>query len=313
MPGRRVTPTAGSLTAGGAPAGMADAVLRTVAYADVFDFARRIDEIHRDLIGVAASRADVERTLAGDKRLRGRVEQHDGHVVLAGRGGLLDRRRERAARTAALWPLAVAHGRTIGSLPFVRMVAVTGAVAVGNPEDDADIDYFVVTDSGRVWTARALTIGVVRTARRSGVELCPNYLISEEVVALDERDLFTAHELAQMVPLVGMDTYRRMRDENPWVAHHLPNASGPPPTSVTVARRWGRVRRGVEAALRSGLGDRLERVERERKIARLSAGATDTAEVRFGPQVCKGHFTPYGRRVMDAYADRLERLGEPPP
>jgi len=54
-----------------------------------------------------------------------------------------------------------------------------------NPDAPADLDYLIVTAPGRLWTARALTIGLVRLARRAGRRVCPNYLLSTRALALE--------------------------------------------------------------------------------------------------------------------------------
>jgi hypothetical protein len=60
--------------------------------------------------------------------------------------------------------------------------------------------------------------------------------------------------------------------------------------------------------LRDRVVERLERWEMERKIARLSIESTH-GEVRFDRSTCKGHFEGYRRHVLDAFAERLTRLG----
>ena len=67
------------------------------------------------------------------------------------------------------------------------MIAVTGSLAMNNYGPGADIDYLVVTTPGRVWIARLLLVALVRFARLSGVELCPNFILSTEVLCLHEQ------------------------------------------------------------------------------------------------------------------------------
>ena len=287
------------------PHGLRDAVLRTVAYADVFSFALTVAELHRYLIGVRATPPQLAEALAGDDELRAKVACSDDFVVLAGREELVERRRGRQRLTRRLWQDAVRYGQDLARLPFVEMVAVTGAVAVGNPEPEADLDYFIVTRPHRLWSARGFTIGLVRLAARRGDEVCPNYLLTEDALALNDRDLFTAHELTQMVPLAGLDTYHRMRELNRWTDELLPNAVGPPLGALALPTDGSRASDWAERLLSGAFGDAVERWEMHRKVRRLSSQATGDAEVRFSSQVCKGHFNPYGRKVLDAYEERL--------
>ena len=196
-------------------AALEHAIVQAVAYADVFDYPLTVDEIHRYLIGVPASRGAVRAALATPRLVPEVLSRSGRYFTLAGRESAIDTRRRRAAVAADYWRRAVRYGHLIGNLPFVRMVAVTGALAMDNIAD-GDIDYLVITEPGRLWLCRALVVGLVRTAAFRGTELCPNYFLSEQALVLSERNLFTAHEVAQMVPLSGIETYQRLRSLNRW-------------------------------------------------------------------------------------------------
>jgi hypothetical protein len=233
------------------------AIVQTVAYADVFDYPLTADEIHRYLIGLQASRGSVRTALSTSPTLADLLSRNGRYITLAGRESAIETRRHRAAVSSAYWGRAVRYGRLIGGMPFVRMVAVTGALAMDNVAD-ADIDYLVVTEPGRLWVCRALVVGVVRAAGMRGVTLCPNYFLSENALVLEERNLFTAHEVTQMVPIAGMASYEHLRNLNRWTAEHLPNASGPPRRLAAAEPRGQRARDVVEGVLRSRLGGRVE-------------------------------------------------------
>jgi hypothetical protein len=283
------------------------AVVEAVAYADVFDWPLTGDEIHRYL-PVAATAEEVRASLASC-RLGVFVSALEGFYVLRGREHLVEERARRATVSAQLWPRAQRYGRWIACLPWVRLVAVSGSLAVGAPTDGADIDLFIVSAERRLWLTRALTIGVVKVAARGTaarrVVLCPNYVVTTAALELTERDLFTAHELAQLVPLAGPATYRALLDENRWYRAYLPNHPGyarPVPPL-----RGGRVRTIVESALGNGLVGRVEQWEMRRKVRRLGAQAS-SGETRFDASVCKGHFEGHRRRAMQGYAARVRAM-----
>jgi hypothetical protein len=283
------------------------ATVRAVAYADVFDYPLTADEVHRYLIGVHASRGMVGAVLASNKVLTHVLARTDRYYTLIGRESAVDTRRGRAPIAAEYWRRAVGSGRLIGNVPFVRMVAVTGALAMDNIAD-GDIDYLVVTEPGRLWLCRALVVGVVRTAALRGTRLCPNYFLSEQALELTEQNLFTAHEVAQMVPLSGIEIYQRLRALNRWTDTYLPNAAGPPHRVAVVEARAHRTRQFVERTLRSGLGGRLERWEMRRKIRKLGLRGNGHAEAAFGPDWCKGHFGDHGQLTLSRYDERLRAL-----
>ena len=281
------------------------AIVQAVAYADVFDYPLTADEIHRYLIGVPASRGMVRGVLGNG---RPAVLARSGrYFTLEGRESAVDTRRARAAVAAGYWRRAVRYGHTMGNLPFVRMVAVTGALAMDNIAD-GDIDYLIITEPGRLWVCRALIVGLVRMAALRGTELCPNYFLSEQALVLNERNLFTAHEVAQMVPLTGMPTYQRLRALNRWTDAYLPNAGGAPRRVAPVEPRPRRTRRLLERTLRSRLCSPLERWEMARKMRKLGKRGYGHLEAAFGPDWCKGHFGDHGQLTLSRYEDRMRAL-----
>ncbi len=291
---------------------LAWAILLTVSYSDLFDFPLMIPEVRRYLVGGKASVEEIEHVLASDRRLRRYLTLDQDFVCLAGREGLVGTRLRRRASADRLWPSAVRYGKRIARLPFVRMVGLTGALALGNVDESDDIDFLIVTEPRRLWLTRAMVIGVVRMAARLGVHLCPNYLLTERALSLSDRNLFAARELTQMVPLAGGVAYGALRRANQtWVSRYLPNADGAPPSPHALEPiEAGPLKRAAEAFLRRSWADPLEDWEANRKMHRLSAGLRldQRGEVQYGRDWCKGHTQGYGTRTLRTYAARVEAL-----
>ncbi|MFN8062581.1 MAG: hypothetical protein U0Q12_25740 [Vicinamibacterales bacterium] len=282
---------------------LADAVVRTLAYADVFGAPLGLDDLHAYL-DRPATLDTVEAAARGATR-DGRVSTDGRWYTLAGSESHVERRRVRAAHAAFLWGEAERYGRIVARVPYVRLVAVSGALAVDNVEADADVDLFIVTAPERVWTVRALVLALDRLARRRGVTLCPNYLVSVDALSFTDRTLFTAHELMQLVPLHGVSWFQALHAANGWPRRFLPNAR--PRAARAGARDVVEARWSERLLDTCGVTPRVEAWERTRKMARLVD--IPHAEARFGPECCKGHFGGHGRRVLTAYVERLHRLG----
>jgi hypothetical protein len=292
--------------------GVAEAILHTVIYADLFDYPLTAQQIHRYLTGYTAPLAIVEEHLASDVWLSERLDSIPPFWFLAGRGHLVRLRQEREAYSRNLWSAAWRYGHLMATLPFVRMTAVTGSLAMNNAASaQDDMDFLIVTRQGRVWLARGLVLLVVHLARRLGVEICPNYVMAEQHLRLGEPNLFTAHELAQLVPLHGRSTYLRLVESNAWLSHYLPNCSPQQVGSGETGRMARYGQRLMEFPLGGRLGDALEGWERERKIPRLRRIAAERGGTgaTYTPDLCKGHVDDHESTIRERYVQRLAILG----
>lgn len=292
------------------PAAPEAAILRTLLYADIFDYPLTPVEIHHYLIGHPASPETVQTALNGSPWLAARLTRMNGYFAAQDRAGLGALRDERRRSSTALWPRARRWAAIMGGLPFVRMVAVTGALAVDNAPPGDDIDFLIVTAPGRVWLTRAFAVALVRVARLFGVGLCPNYVLSRSALAQDQRNLFIAHDLAQMVPLVGHGVYTEMRAANRWAEAFLPQARCPLRSEPDLAPRdlWCALQQLGERLLSGRLGEALEAWERRRKLKKFSGAAqTPGSAAQLDAERVKGHFNDYGQRVLKEFETRVAR------
>jgi len=155
----------------------------------------------------------------------------------------------------------------------------------------------------------------VRAARLFGAGLCPNYVLAETALEQQRRDLFIAHDLAQMVPLVGLPAYKQMRAANTWASRYLPQASAPLRSELEQAlpgwtvrlQRWG------EAVLGGGLGDSLERWEQSRKLRKFAPAAGQAGSAaELDAERVKGHFEDHGHPILRKFEERVAQMREWP-
>lgn len=285
-------------------------VLKPIFYADIFDYPLTFDEIYK-FLEFEATREQVKELLDQAVKTK-QIVFVDGYYSLADKPHLAATRRERWIVSQRLWSKAIQYGRWIASMPFVRMVSITGSLAVDNPRDDVDdIDYLIVTQAKRLWLCRALIILLVKYGHRRGVYLCPNYIITQNVLYFEDNNLFAAREMLQMIPLYGKESYLEMRHLNDWVTDYLPQGEilnleevdDDLPTLQNFLKYAG------EFILGGWLGDLCEKILQKIQITKHTRqlkqrGAVD--KVIFTADVCKGHYDGHNGKIMDAYQQRVQ-------
>lgn len=346
-------PTEGAGPTGRSGRDLERAIAVTVLYADLFDYPLTEDELFRRLIEVVPKRAAFEHAV--ERMVGTQLRRRGAYLTWRNRGHLEQIRERRAAVSARHWTVAERYGRWLRWVPFIRMVAVSGALAQGNAQESGDVDLFCVTDPSRLWLARLWLVPLARWTRAFGgtalLDLCPNYLLTTETLEVDTKNLFTAYETVQAVPLWGEDVYRAFRDANPWTDQFLPRAgrarrAGPTddpnagsnedPTEATYpAKPWPT--RTVERLLGGRLGDLLDRGLHRLSLyffrCRAERSGWDWAQIRTAYRrnrytVPMGGYTQVVERllgraasetfpteVVDALLDRLfpERAGRKSP
>lgn len=279
---------------------LSQAVLLTIAYSDIFDYPLTAHEIHRYLTGVNASFDEVAQALA-----EGFVTRAGDYFTLPGREAITNIRMQREASSRKLMSHAIRYGRILANLPYIRMVALTGSLAMSNMEEGQDIDYLIVTAPNHLWTCRALALLVARFARFENIQLCPNFLITENALTLTDRSLYAAHEMTQMILISGPETYDRMRRLNAWTDEYLPNAQGSP-TVFVMTKAPTQFQILFEFLSRLFPVRLIERWEMNRKIKKLSREQASSSESHFSKDVCKGHADRHAEKTAGELKMRLQ-------
>jgi len=120
-------------------------------------------------------------------------------------------------------------------IPSIKLVGITGALAMNNTKKNDDIDLFIITSKDLFWTTRFLSTFLIEILglRRHPEEaiasdkICLNMFMDEKYLEIPkkERDLFSAHEVLQMKPVWEREnTYNKFILANAWVMRYLPNA-----------------------------------------------------------------------------------------
>jgi hypothetical protein len=210
------------------------AIAASVIHASLEDYPLTLEELHETLIGSHQTPAEIVSVFEGSDVLQRIVERRDGFFFPAGRGDLIDERRRREGRSRAFLDRHALLLRLVCCLPFVRLVALSGRIARLNLEAGGDLDLFIVTRVGHVWSTAAAVKGLsVLLSRRCMVRA--RVVVDEDHLELEPRDLDTAVRLLHLRPLIGGSALQDLWDANPFVVELFPNAPEKPAESVEPA------------------------------------------------------------------------------
>lgn len=200
----------------------------SIIYHDIFDYPLSSAELIKWVAGKKVDIAIDGTTLFVYKK---------GFFYLAGREGLVLRRTMRKRASKKKLQLAKAASRLLSKIPTVKAVCVTGALAMGNADEDSDIDLMIIAKKDTLWITRLISLFALKMfgfdVRRFGQKdekdkLCLNIWLDETSLAWEEerRSTYTAHEISQIKPLVNKDgSFDRFLQENSWIKDYWPNAA----------------------------------------------------------------------------------------
>src|SRR5882757_6279954 len=291
-------------------------ILKVVAYFDLFSYPVSLEEIRYFLDREAPEsglKSAIEALVAEKCLFRtGEFYSLQNNPLLAGR-------RIKGNRHAdELLVIADKISRFLYQFPYVRGVGISGSLSKHYADEDADIDYFVITQRNRLWIARTLMHLFKKWSFLRGRQhwYCMNYFIDEEALEIEEKNIFTATELITLLPACGNGGLVRFFDANDWVTSFLPHYKDRPSATPAnpPARFW---KRTVEQLLNNPAGDRLDDFFRKLTSRRWNEkerrGALDGKGQRMSLKTDKHFSRPnpemMQKRILTAYADKLRGLG----
>jgi len=287
------------------PSSLERAILETLAYSDVFDYPLTLNELHRYLTYPAA-REEVRNCL----ETLSSVSTASDFYFLSHRSSIVEIRLQREAVSRPAFRRALFYGCILGLIPFVRMVAMTGSLAVLNLSKGADMDYMLVTETGRLWFARAFAVTFGRLMRLFGDRICVNLLVAESALEWQPQDLYSAREMCQMIPITGFETYRRLRGENIWIETYLPNAKSAPGHTPQPQPDRVFMQKISELPFRGRLGDVLEKWTMDFQIKKIARARGAGQETNFSANVCQGNFHDHRFWTGKSFQERLAFLSK---
>lgn len=210
-------------------------ILKVLVYFDLFHYPLKPGEI-KSFLDQPADDDALNNTL--NKLLETKqVFQLDEFYSLRYEPFLAERRRKGNAEAEKLLKKASGIAKWFYKFPYVRGVGVSGSVSKNYADENADIDYFIITKANRLWIARTLLhlfkkIPFLKNRHRY---YCMNYFVDEAGLVIEEKNIYTATELFTLVPLAGNGSIKEFFYSNDWAFNFFPNRALPDTAETKVS------------------------------------------------------------------------------
>ena len=213
-------------------------ILATIIYYDGLDYPLTAFEVWRYLIRtdyynqgnalIEVSLLEIMKHLES-KELAVFIRQLNGFYFLKERDNLVSKRTANGKISTGKLKRLRRIAWVLRFVPFVRMIGVTGGLAMKNANAKSDWDLLLVIKYGKIWTGRTLITLVTHFLgrRRHGNKIidrvCLNFFITDQSLEVITKDLFSANEYMFLFPLFGWETYHRFQIKNHWIKGMKPH------------------------------------------------------------------------------------------
>jgi len=296
------------------------AIVDTVDYYDLLDYPLTAVELqhylgHLQSPGLEGLKARCLKLAAG-----GTLSLIDEYVVLKGREQLVETREKNACINQRNWKRARFFIRLFGFVPFVRLVAVSGSLALDRSNPESDIDVFIVAGSGRIWFVRAMCVfisrifGSYRTEQQVSGRLCLNHFVTDDAMLLDHRNLYTARLFSHLVPGYGLDCYHAFQKANLWIRDLIvsyPWDNYPPFQVMEAGGVSSHLKRAGERVLSGRLGGFMEQAVKRFQLGRIAHDQRrldERAQIVLSDQVLRFHLQAQEPVMLSAFQRKMDQM-----
>jgi len=209
-------------------------VNQTLAYAKFFNFPLTFNELHFWLIGPRLiPRSKLKQNLKF-KNIKPCLKKYllTKHNPYRTKRFDVSQKKLHLARKTTLF---------LRCFPTIKLVAVTGSLAVNNALSSDDIDLMIVTSNNTLWLTRLFVLLLLsiffkrrlpkhtmsKYVNKRSNAICLNLWLDTTALQVpkSKQNLYTAHEVLQIKPLLNRNqTYEKFISSNAWTNKYLANA-----------------------------------------------------------------------------------------
>jgi predicted nucleotidyltransferase len=200
-------------------------ITKTLLYYDIFSHPLKPEEIFSFLPRNSIAKHDVVNFLKeAAQNETAPFAEKDGYYFIKPGEQNISRRLEKENYSLKMWKQAAMITHIIKRFPFVRAVLVTGSLSKNSSDPTSDLDFMLVTAKNRLWIARTLLMLFKKIFFLNSYKFfCINYYITEDNLVINERNIFTATEIATIKATYNTELLNEFIKQNDWVKEYFPN------------------------------------------------------------------------------------------
>jgi len=258
------------------------------------------------------------------------ISQKNGFYFLTGNERIIKQRIERQKIADQKWKKTKQMVKLLQLIPFIRLVVVSGSLAMDNPKKESDIDLLIITRAGRIWTCRGITTLFIHLLgqRRHGCltkdRFCLNHYLTDQSLKIPLASLYNAQTYAHLVPTweyhsrFGSNTlklYNQFQKANQWLKDYLffyPQSQQGYSRQIKSNQSLSFSRRLREFILDKKIGDALEFILRKVQARRISQDPLtyrSGGRVVFNDEQLEFHPDSPEKGILEKYNQKIKELG----
>ena len=257
------------------------------------------------------------------RELKNFIGEKDGFYFLKAREKIIRVRIERQKIADQKWKKAKKIISWLQIIPYLRMVAVSGSLALNNTCEESDFDLFIVVKNKRIWLSRFLItlfvqlIGKRRYKNFTKDRICLNHYVTDKSLEIKYPSLSNAQINARLIPVLEIQPgiYNKFQKANDWVKLYLvfyPEVEIKNLRYLKTNPFLRNIAKTGEACLNNKFGDWAEslfrklqkRLIKKNPLTYKKGGrvVTDDEQLEFHPNARE-------RQILDKYNKTMVKLG----
>ena len=201
--------------------------------------------------------------------------------------------------------------------PFIKGIAISGSLSKKVATRKSDYDFFIITEKNYLWLCKFMFSIFIRVATLFGFKkyFCLNYAVDESYLEVDEKNIFTATEIATLMPVYGGKLFVDFFAANNWIYEYFPNH---PFIQYHIEDKNKKfVTRFAEKLLRNSAGQKADNAimnyfnKRWQKLKakhRVTESGFILGSMMVDKHYCKPYPQHFQQKVLTMHEEKIEKL-----